>query len=204
MAATRGPVSLIRQGLGQGRQFATGRVPKSAERAVGAILPGIEGQAHQGVSSVLTPLKALFYMLPSGVFRLPPASSGYCNIKCLLTCARLNGAQWFGGAAGSWSCGPAARTCTFPQAAMLVPQDGTPSAFAQQSPGNIITKLRFGRKAARSCFRSSGRSGDNTAHSTISQAEPGHSQHRPASPVNKILFTSNGPEPEHNRLLTVS
>ena len=30
-------------------------------------------------------LKALFYTAQSGFFRDHPASSGYCNIKCLLT-----------------------------------------------------------------------------------------------------------------------
>jgi len=66
-------------------EFAAGSVSDLPSVAISAYLPSIEGQTLQSSFQVLTFLNALFYMAASGVFRLHPASSGYCNIKCPLT-----------------------------------------------------------------------------------------------------------------------
>jgi hypothetical protein len=50
-----------------------------------AILIGIERQNPLGDSDLKILFNALLNMAPSGIFRVHPVSSGYCNIKCLLT-----------------------------------------------------------------------------------------------------------------------
>ena len=66
-------------------EFERRSVRKSPCCRVWVIWAGFERQ-NVWVTNPLQPLlKALFYTAQSGFFRDHPASSGYCNIKCLLT-----------------------------------------------------------------------------------------------------------------------
>lgn len=66
-------------------EFERRSVSKSPGGPVWAIGAGFERQNVIAIISSLTCLKGLFYKPLSGFFREHPGSSGYCNLKCLLT-----------------------------------------------------------------------------------------------------------------------